>query len=70
MMNTPSFRPSDLPFNPKGLPERNQRRKAVGSVLSRKTLVVLDLLHRKPHVTIQVENLDETPIKELGSSFI
>ncbi len=39
MMNTPSFRPSDLPFsNPKrSSRERNQRRKAVGSVLSRKT---------------------------------
>ena len=29
--------------------------------------MVLDLLHRKPHVTIQVENLGETPIEELGS---
>lgn len=68
MMNTPSFRPSDLPFNPKGLPEREINGEKQWAVSFQGKLWWFSISSiGNPHVTIQVENLDETPIKGLGS---
>ncbi len=67
-MGVPSFRPADLPFSPKRLPEREVNGiKQWGLTFEKKIWWFSICSMGNPHVTFVVENLDEVPVEKLGS---
>lgn len=68
MMNIPSFEPQDLPFNPKGLPEREINGEKQWGISFGNQLYWFSISSiGNPHATIIVDDLSKVPVKELGS---